>query len=309
MKASRYVFLFVLSFIPTILAAQVNDTYVIPAASNATGLFGTRWMTQFSVFNPQTYDLRVSVTFLPSGGGHALEALITVPSNSVVFADNALQEIFNIGGSGAFLVASFPEDNPSVPNDVISRSFLVVTNTLNKLSNGGTFGQTIPGVWAGLQDYNTDGISAISHGLRNLSSFGWRTNFGGVNLGNSAVGLRIRVYDKNGHTLLKDVSYTIPGQGHMQWTLPVEIDQGSVEFFVDDPTKKAVVFAYTSTLDRYTGDPMYQSPTLLASANVLFRKGIVDPTTLGKKIDINMAREIRRNATSLGEVTLSSPSD
>jgi hypothetical protein len=308
MKASRYVFLFVLSFIP-ILAAQVNDTYVIPAASNANGAFGTRWMTQFSVFNPQTYELVVSVTFLPSGGGHALEALIRVPSNSVKFADNALLEIFNTSGSGAFLVASFPEDNPTVPKNVVSRSFLVVTNTLNKLPNGGTFGQTIPGVWAGLQDYSTDGISAISHGLRNLSSFGWRTNFGGVNLGTSSVSLRIRIYDKNGNTLLKDVSYTIPGQAHMQWTLPVEIDQGSVEFFVDDPTKKAVVFTYTSTLDRYTGDPMYQSPTLLATANVLFRKGIIDPTTLGRKIDINMAREIRSNATPLGEVTLSSGSD
>ena len=34
MKASRYVFLFLLSFIPTMLAAQVNDTYVIPAVAN-----------------------------------------------------------------------------------------------------------------------------------------------------------------------------------------------------------------------------------------------------------------------------------
>ena len=35
------------------LAAQVNDTYVIPVSANASGAFGTSWLTQFSVFNPQ----------------------------------------------------------------------------------------------------------------------------------------------------------------------------------------------------------------------------------------------------------------
>src|SRR2546428_11502228 len=135
MKASRYVFLFALSFIPTTLAAQVNDTYVIPATSNASGLFGTRWMTQFSVFNPQTYDLRVSVTFLPSGGGHPLEALITVPSNSVAFADNALQEICNIGGPGAVLGGPFPQGNPGGPHHRIPRPLLVVDQTPNKPSH------------------------------------------------------------------------------------------------------------------------------------------------------------------------------
>jgi hypothetical protein len=305
MKASRYAFLFVVGFLfPLAADAQVNDTYVIPAVANASGGFGTRWMTQLSIFNPQTYDLKVSLTWLPTGGGKGLEALITVPSNSVAFADNSLSEIFNVGGTGAYLVATFPEDNPGVTNDVISRSFLVTTNTVNKLSDGGTFGQTIPGVWSGLQDYTTDGISAISHGLRHIARFGWRTNFGGVNLGSAPVSLRIRVYDANGQTLVKDLAYTIPAQGHMQWSMPVEVDRGSMEFFVDDSSKKAVVFAYTSTLDRFTGDPMYESPTLLATANVLFKGGTTDTTSIGKKIDISIARAVRATAMRIGEVSL-----
>jgi hypothetical protein len=305
MKASRYAFLFVVGLLfPLAAAAQVNDTYVIPAVANASGGYGTHWMTQLSIFNPQTYDLKVSLTWLPTGGGKGLEALITVPSNSVAFADNSLSEIFNVSGTGAYLVATFPEDNPTVTNDVISRSFLVTTNTVNKLSDGGTFGQTIPGVWAGLQDYATDGISAISHGLRHIARFGWRTNFGGVNLGSTAVSLRIRVFDANGQTLVKDLAYTIPAQGHMQWSMPVEVDRGSMEFFVDDSSKQAVVFAYTSTLDRYTGDPMYESPTLLATAKALFKQGVVDTTSIGKKIDINIARAVRATAMRLGEVSL-----
>ena len=307
MKASGYikVSFLLLSFVALPLAAQVNDTYVIPVVANTPGSFGTQWMTQLSIFNPQlTYSLKVSVSFLPTGGGQGLEALITVPPNSVAFTDNALSEIFNRSGSGAFVVATFPEDNPGVPDDTLSRAFLVNTNTFNKRSDGGTMGQTIPGIWTGLQDYATDGISAVSHGLRQLSAFGWRTNFGAVNLGSTPANLRIRIYDRDGNTLLKDRVYTLPAQGHMQFGFPVEVDQGSIEFFVDDATKKAVVFPYTSTLDRYTNDPMYQSPALLASAKVLFGKMAIEPTAIGKKITIDDVRAVRAAMMRIGEVTL-----
>jgi hypothetical protein len=288
------------------LAAQVNDTYVIPAVANSQGGFGTRWMTQLSIFNPQLdYDLNVSVSYLPSNGGNGLEAIITVPANGVAFTDNALLEIFNRIGSGAFVIATFPEDNPGVPNDTISRSFLVTSNTFTKQSDGGTMGQTIPGVWAGLQDYASDGISAISHGLRQISAFGWRTNFGAVNLGGSPVNVRVRIYNRNGGTLVKDAIYPIGGQAHMQWSFPVEVDQGSIEFFVDDPSKNAVVFTYTSTLDRYTNDPMYQTPTLLATPKTLYgKKAIVEPTAIGKKITLEHARAVRAAMTPIGQVEL-----
>ena len=308
MKASGYIkiSLLVLSLaLP--LSAQVNDTYVIPAVANTAGGFGTQWMTQLSIFNPQLdYKLTVSVSYLPTGGGQGLEALIDVPANGVAFTDNALSEIFHRTGGGAFVIATFPEDNPGVPNTVLDRAFLVNSNTFNKQADGGTMGQTIPGVWAGLQDYQTDGISAISHGIRQLNAFGWRTNFGAVNLGSTPVNLRVRIYARNGSTLVKDKLYNIPGQAHMQWSLPVEVDQGSIEFFVDDASKKAVVFAYTSTLDRYTNDPMYQSPTLLASAKTLFGKwGTQLPTP--RKLTIDDARAIRGSLSSLGHVELKEP--
>jgi hypothetical protein len=84
----------------------------------------------------------------------------------------------------------------------------------------------------------------------------------------------------------------------------VQVDHGSVEFFVDDSTKKAVVFPYTSTLDRFTGDPSYQMPALLATGKYLFGKSAIVPTALGKKISVEDARAIRNNADRLGEVEL-----
>src|SRR5688572_17425139 len=132
-------------------------------------------MTQFSLMNPQLdYDLVVSITYIPTNGLQGFEELVEVPANSVAYSDNILDDLFGVeSGSGALLVATFPEDNPGVPDEVISRAFLVTTNTYNN-SPSGTYGQTVPGVWAGLMDYDTDGISAIAHGIRHIRRLGWR---------------------------------------------------------------------------------------------------------------------------------------
>ena len=230
-----------------------------------------------------------------------MEATFTVPANGTVLSDNILDDLFGIkNGSGALLVATFPEDNPKVPNDVLSRSFLITTNTYNNVKSG-TYGQTIPGVWAGLQDFNSDGISAVAHGIRNVARLGWRTNVGAVNLGRSNVTLRINIYDGSGKTIMKNATLDLPPLGHRQASLPAEVDGGSVEFFVDDPTHDAVVFPYSSTIDQLSGDPTYQGPTLLASAKVLFKMGLPQPLTPGRKIDTEFARGVRATATHLGE--------
>lgn len=300
-NASRYILAALLLVVVSLpAAAQINDTYVIPAAANSGGAFGTRWLTQFSVFNPQLdYPLTISVTFLPTGGGNALERTFTVPANGTASSDNILGDLFGITGTGGLLVATFPEDNPKVPDDILSRSFLVTTNTYNDVKSG-TYGQTIPGVWAGLQDFKTDGISSIAHGIRNSVRLGWRTNVGGVNLGRKNVTLRLNIYDADGRTVVKGATLDLPPLGHRQAGLPAEIDGGSVEFFVDDPSGDAVVFPYASTIDQLSGDPTYQGPTLLASAKILFKMGNPQPLAIGRRIDSSFARPIRATANRLG---------
>lgn len=295
------------------LAAQLNDTYVIPVSVNAGGAFGTRWMTQFSLMNPHLdYDLRVSVTWIPTKGAQGFEELVDLPANSVAWSDNILDDLFGVAtGSGALLVATFPEDNPGVPNDVLSRAFLVTSNTYNN-SPDGTYGQTVPGVWAGLMDYDSDGISSIAHGIRHVSRFGWRTNVGAVNLGRCSVDLLLNIYDADGRTIRNGVWAKIPPLAHFQEALPIEVDRATVEFFVDDPCANsskdyAVVFPYTSTIDVLSGDPTYQVPTLLANPNVIFAKSamrIADPTSLGRKIDSSFARGVRESAKRLGRAKL-----
>lgn len=290
--------------------AQVNDTYVIPAAANAAGGFGTRWMTRFSVFNPQLdYDLVVSLVYVPTNGAVGDEVLIDLPANALFYSDNILDEAFGVtSGTGSLLVATFAEDNPGVPDKILSRAFLVNSDTYNNASSG-TFGQTIPGVWAGLMDYDSDGISAIAHGITNSGLF--RTNVGAVNLGSCAVTLFVNVYDIDGNTVRKEAPMYLPPYGHLQDKLPVNVENGTVEFFVDDPCSQdddryAVVFPYTSTIDQRSGDPAYQSPTLLAEPGQLFAKGKeLDPAAMGKKIDSAYARGVRAKANRKGLLSLS----
>ncbi len=290
--------------------AQLNDTYVIPVSGNVPGEYGTRWMTQFSIMNPHLdYGLRVSVTYVPTGGGVGIEEIVPLPANSVAYSDNILADLFERAGSGSLLVATFAEDNPGVPNDVLSRAFLVTTNTYNN-SPKGTFGQTIPGVWTGLLDVDVDGITSVAHGIRNLSKDGWRTNIGAVNLGRCTATVYVSAYDADGRTILNAVPFLVPPLGHIQDRLPVEVDMGSIEFWVQDPCandneRYAVVFPYTSTIDQYSGDPTYQSPTLLATPGKLFSKGIkVASTALGKKIDSEFAAKVRAQAEHRGEAAL-----
>lgn len=287
--------------------AQLTDTYVITAAANLQGGNNTRWMTQLSLFNPHLdYPLKISVTWLPTGGSQGIEKLITLPANATYLTDNVLQDVYGVGGSGSLLLATFPEDNPGVEDSVVARAFLVTSNTYNNAASG-TYGQTIPGVWTGLLDYERDDISAVAHGIDNSTRLKFRTNIGAVNLGRCSVTVRVNVYDADGVKILNQAPLRVPPLGHIQDRLPVTVEGGSVEFFVEDPCggdqqRYAVVFPYTSTIDDLSGDPKYQTPTLLATPNIIYGKKGVDPTQLGKKIDSAFARQIRAAASRTGEM-------
>lgn len=287
--------------------AQINDTYVIPGVGNARGGFGSHWMSRFSVFNPQLdYPLTISVTYIPTGGAKGIEELIEVPPNSLAYSDNILEDLFGVTGSGALLVAAFEEDNPNVPDEVLSRSFLVTSNTYNNHPSG-TYGQTIPGTWTGLLDYDYDGISSVAQSIRNSGK--WRTNIGAVNLGRCTVSVYAITYDADGNTI-DERPFVVPPLAHLQQGLPVQISNGSVEFVVEDPCsddddRYAVVFPYTSTIDSQSNDPEYQAPTLLAGPGALYAKpGKIDPTALGKKIDSSFVKKVRPHVERRGLANL-----
>lgn len=290
------------------LAAQINDTYVIPVVGNASGANGTRWSTEFHLFNPQLqHPLKVSLVFLPTDIRiESKEVLVTVDPNMTGYAENIVGGFFEMSGTGALLVATFPEDNPGVPDRVLDRSFIVNTKTFNNASSG-TFGQGVEGTWVGLLDTETDGITAVASGIRNFGTGtqGFRTNIGAVNLGRGNARIRVNVYDDTGRTVAQNLPFDIFGYGHFQDRLPATVDHGSVEFFVEDPLAGtddyALIFPYASVVDNRSGDAVYIRPVLLASSSILYTQKALTQT-LGKKITSDDVRHIRQRATRVAEV-------
>ena len=314
MRTFKLLLAFILCFASVSAFAQITDTYVVTAAANAPGQNGTRWLTQLSIFNPHLdYPLTVSATLIRTGGAAGIEKLIELPANATFITDNVMLDVFNSAGTGSMLLAVFPEDNAQLPDDeVISRSFLVTSNTYNNAA--GTYGQTIPGVWTGLLDLDFDGITSIAHGIANSSRLQFRTNVGAVNLGRCGITVYVSAYDADGNTVLDDAPFGVPPLAHWQERLPVTLEGGSVEFLVQDPCtnddeRYAVVFPYTSTIDDVSGDPRYQTPSLLASPGLIYGKKAqakvnADPTQVGKKIDAAYARKVRANVSRAGKVEL-----
>lgn len=300
MKFHRSWLLLVFLVAPASAFAQVNDTYVIPAAANTSGANGSRWATEFHIFNPQSYPLRVTLTLIRTGGTPGSTIDFTIGANSTAYSENILADVFSTSGSGSLLIATFPEKNPTVPDRVIARSFLVNSKTYNIAANG-TFGQSIDGIFYGLQDFDSDKITGIANGIRNTSIFsGFRTNIGAVNLGRYSVTMYVTVYDTDGRAIRRDIPFVIPPMAHFQDSLPVAVNHGAVEFLVDDPRQDAVVFPYASVIDNRTNDPIYVTPVLLATPSVLYSQSEREP----KKITLEHARKIVEGTESLPEVSV-----
>ena len=294
--------------------AQVYDTFVVPAVANASGGGGTLWASEVVIFNPQPHTLFVSMTYLPSGLDQGSEVLVQIPSNQFFATSNVLGSVYGRGGTGSLLFATWPEDNKHVPNpSILDLSFVVRSNTYNNASSG-TFGQAIPGVISGLMDWEFEGLSAVATGVRNFGTAGqngFRTNVGALNLGRYTVRMYVNVYNDLGQTVAKDVPFDVPPLGHVQDRLPVTIDRGTLEFFIDDPgvnnpDDRALVFAYASVVDNKSGDPVYVDPILLANPSYLYPGKVQpkDPLTVGKKIDKDYLRRIHGSVARLGTASM-----
>jgi hypothetical protein len=311
MKISRYITLLLLATALSIsVAAQVNDTHILPAVGLTSGAAGTQWTSSVYVFNPQPHTLNISVTFLRTLGGIGDEILLVVPPNMTAVADNVLAEWFQTSGTGSLLFATFREDNPGIEDSILARSFLVRSRTFNTGTQG-TFGQGIPSTWVALLD---DGISSIAQGIHNqgvVGSSGFRTNIGAVNLGRETVWLLVVVYDENGNvvgnTFNQPLEFTLHPFSHYQDRLPISGRDLTLEFFLDDPSGESAVFPYVSIVDNRSGDPTYVEPVLLASPDILFKTGFAakseDGTSApGRFLDIERAAEVRARAVRIGTV-------
>lgn len=286
------------------VSAQVHDIYVLPAIISQAGAGGTQWSSEIHMFNPQPHRLWITLVYIPSGGGPGLTLEpFPLESQMTAYAEDVLRDVFEIEGRGSLLIAAFAEDNTHVQDDPLVRSFIANGKNANTTSFG-TYGVSMPGVSSGLQDYFTDGISAVSAGVHNygvIGASGYRAAVGAVNLGRYSTTLIVSVYDAEGDVLVDQKSFFLPPQGHIQDALPSLVEHGSVEFYVDDPTDSAVVFPYVTVVDNRTGDGIHIDPVLIADPADLLTKGktVNAAGSIGTRVSATIARDLRDAARRL----------
>ncbi|MFN2441494.1 MAG: hypothetical protein ABR517_02300 [Thermoanaerobaculia bacterium] len=306
-RALSSVFIFLL-LVAVPLSAQISDVYIVPAAADASGGAGTYWMTDFHAMNPQAYPLRATLVYLPTGGAVGSAFKFDIGANETVWADNIVAQFDDATVStGSLLLAVLPEDNPGIEaDDYLGLSLVLQTRTYNTTPSG-TLGQGIPGAITGLLDIDLDGLSAIATGIRNFGSAGingFRANVGALNLGRSDVTLQVVTLNADG-VEVGSSPLILPPQGHLQQTLPVSVDHGSIEFWVEDPdpNEDDFVFPYVSIVDNRTGDATYIEPKLLAAPSYIapFKTGRRSAST---PIRTDQVRRVIESARYLGIATV-----
>ncbi|MGH9456611.1 MAG: hypothetical protein ACRD2J_03110 [Thermoanaerobaculia bacterium] len=314
-RVSTGLFLFLLLSVPA--AAQISDVYVIPAAANTPGALNTYWATSFFIMNPQGHDLTVTLTFVPAGGEPGLTFDFDIGANQTLYGMNILGEDgFGVtNAAGSLLVAVFPEKNPTLPDEITARAFVVQTRTYNVLGSGATVGQGIRGAITGLVDFDLDGISAIAPGVLSEGTSGdFRTNVGAVNLSDFSATLNVTVWDVNGNSL-GTFPLQLPPTGFVQDPLPIATDQPvSLEFVVQFPAGVSpgftdLIFPFASVIDNDTGDPTYYDPTLLATPATIAPFKTQSAAATPQRVRLEGVRDIVQESKYLGHAWLEREAD
>jgi hypothetical protein len=116
---------------------SLKQQLVIPATARASGLNGSRWLTDLVLRNPDPSPVAVAVRFLPNPGTASAvpDASVTLAGNAVVTESDVLASLFQLeSGSGALLLT--PEIGRSI--DAMSRTY---TST-----PAGTYGMSVGAV-------------------------------------------------------------------------------------------------------------------------------------------------------------------
>jgi PKD repeat protein len=230
---------------------------LVPVTAQTSGVGGSVWRTELSIFNAGSEMANIDLAFVPSPGVPAQTRSIAVfPRETRTFA-NALLDIYGIsaGAGGISIAATSAASTPDLK--ITSRTFAATPN--------GTYGQAVPDVSASdLQNtlYMTGLVSTVD----------FRTNIGLVNKSSSAVPAALTLLDANGG-IVQTASLSVPPNSFQQQSLSglfpatangsypllsLRIGTGALD----------AVSVYGSVVDNRTQDPVYvQAMPIAATAS------------------------------------------
>lgn len=232
---------------PVQVANVSATTWVIPGMADLPGT--NNFHSDLRVYNGGSSSVTTTATFYPQGNGTPIPSHITIPAGGVTAIDNVLPTTFNTTGTGGSVVLT-----TSSPAKLVAtgRTYSI------RVSDGGTFGQFIPGVSP------ADGIGVGDKPLQVLQleeSQNFRSNLGMVELTGNPAHVKLSLFLPDSK-VIPTVEYDLapyqflqigrimaslnPGQPTYNGRISVQVTSGTGR-----------VTAYGSVIDNVTQDPTY----------------------------------------------------
>jgi len=219
------------------------EIYVVGPVIHAPGAHGSQWRSDLTVVNPGGAAASLVLTAATSGGTKTRN--VTVPADGTLRWADVLVSFFGFG-SGASSVGTVLVTS-SQPVQLTSRAY--------SQGSSGTTGQFIPGLAVG------DGVSQSHWGIVSgiMQNGDFRTNLGGVNMGEGSVRLRITLYDTNGLQLGSSMTMDLAAHQFKQIDRILDkVGVGDTDLAwarIEMLTAGGEAWAYASVIDNHTNDP------------------------------------------------------
>jgi hypothetical protein len=231
-------------FVPGRHPAQASS-FVVPIVAKVAGEEGTNWVTDVRAYNAASSALELTFEYRPQlgSGGSTLTASATIPAGQVLASDDVLATLFGLdNASGSLrLVAA-------------GQASMVVSSRTYNQTDKGTYGQFIPAVSSGFQQFDRVVLIHLD------SSSAFRANLGICEVAGGTVDLRYVLKSDIGVTLatgtLSLEAFQVEQINDIYDSLGVAPrDNTRVEFFMDGGDGAYV--AYASIVDNLSGDAIY----------------------------------------------------
>ncbi|HEY2322981.1 MAG TPA: PKD domain-containing protein, partial [Thermoanaerobaculia bacterium] len=234
----------------TVTQAQQTARTLVSAAAQTSGVGGSSWRTELTLFNAGSDTLPVNLIYIPSYGNAVQIRPISIYGKQTLTYSNALGDLYGISnGAGAIAIeATSAAGTPQLR--VTSRTFTDGAT--------GTYGQSVPTV--GASDFSGN---LYLTGVTSNANF--RTNVGLVNRGGSDAGVTLTLVDALG-SQVASANVTVPANNFQQTPIsqlfPLlatrSFDSLSMKVSSDAPDAISV---YASVIDNKTQDPVYIQAT------------------------------------------------
>jgi hypothetical protein len=224
------------------LTNTADVSYVLPSTANVSGLFGAYYKTRLTLLNPNGGALKLDLyLFTPAGLQQSLS--YTVPANSSVTFDNALQDLFGYTGGGGLQINT----DFSMPNH--SDTFVVSAQVYVDGPNG-TYTTPIPAMTAGDRIHTPLDTPGESLSLGVQVDAQNRANAACVNAASSGTSVVTATLSDSGGTQVWQTTLSLGPGVWQQVPVPVSVQRGSISWSATGP----ITYCYAVNVNNTSND-------------------------------------------------------